>query len=339
MEAQHIDTAYLWLCHRRQHYPDNADIWHLRFHWQSERERILDALRQSSYRVSPLQCIHRADGTVIHLWSAADALVAKALALAIRPHLGISKRCTHIKGNGGLKGAVRAVERNSTWFRFVIRTDVKAYYESIDQSLLLTQLSAHINDRWTLNLLSQFIGRTVEHGGLYRDIRRGIGRGSPLSPLFGAVYLQELDAALEPRDVFYVRYMDDILVMARTRWQLRRAIAVLNGVLGRLKLSKHPDKTSIGYIARGFDFLGYRFSRNRLQLARKTLDNMRSTLSRLYEQKKADPQRSAYLGAYLRRWRGWARGGLCEISVDLAVRARSCEPKKGLLWNNRRSIA
>lgn len=29
-----------------------------------------------------------------------------------------------------------------------------------------------------------------------------------------------------------------------------------------------------------------------------------------YEKKKTDPERSACLGAYYRRWRGWVRGGL-----------------------------
>ena len=319
IESHHLDTAYQWLCQQRRHYPDNADIWHLRFHWQAERERILGELRQRRYRVSPLQPIRKADGTVIHLWSAADALVAKALAMAIAPLLGISKRCTHTKGNGGLKGAVRAVQRNSPRFRFFIRTDVKAYYESIDQHLLLAQLATWIKDRRAMNLLSQFIGRTVEYGGVYRDIRRGIGRGSPLSPLLGALYLDAVDRAMTRRGLFYVRYMDDILVMARTRWHLRKAIKTLNRGLEELRLSKHPDKTSIGRIERGFDFLGYRFSRGRLQLACTTLDNMRSTLHRLYEQKNADPQRSAILGTYLRRWRGWATGGLGAMAPDLSA--------------------
>jgi hypothetical protein len=36
---------------------------------------------------------------------------------------------------------------------------------------------------------------------------------------------------------------------------------------------KHPDKTFIGRIERGFDFHGYRFTRAGLSLARKTVQN------------------------------------------------------------------
>ena len=54
--------------------------------------------------------------------------------------------------------------------------------------------------------------------------------------------------------------MDDILILAPSRWQLRRAIATMNGVLADLGLEQHPDKTTIGPVARGFDFLGYTYS-------------------------------------------------------------------------------
>ena len=50
--------------------------------------------------------------------------------------------------------------------------------------------------------------------------------------------------------------MDDILILAPTRWQLRRAVKTVNATLGALSLEKHPDKTFIGRIERGFDFLG-----------------------------------------------------------------------------------
>ena len=51
--------------------------------------------------------------------------------------------------------------------------------------------------------------------------------------------------------------MDDVLVLAPTRWKLRRAVKAVNEVLGSLRLEKHPDKTYVGRIEKDFDFLGY----------------------------------------------------------------------------------
>ena len=67
-----------------------------------------------------------------------------------------------------------------------------------------------------------------------------------LSPLLGALYLQVLDERLGQGEAYYVRYMDDILVLTRTRWQLRRAVRTMNRTFAELKLSQHPDKTFIG---------------------------------------------------------------------------------------------
>ena len=53
-------------------------------------------------------------------------------------------------------------------------------------------------------------------------MRRGIALRSPLSPLLGALYLLPLDRAMAKLDVEYVRYMDDWLITAPRRWQLRR---------------------------------------------------------------------------------------------------------------------
>ena len=63
---------------------------------------------------------------------------------------------------------------------------------------------------------------------------------------------------------FYVRYMDDWVVLAPTRWALRRAINATYQVMAELKVEKHPEKTFVGRVAKGFDFLGYSLSGSRL---------------------------------------------------------------------------
>jgi Reverse transcriptase (RNA-dependent DNA polymerase) len=120
----------------------------------------------------------------------------------------------------------------------------------------------------------------------------------------------ELDRHLTATGLFYIRFMDDILVLAPTRWKLRRAIRVVNEVLGALGLEKHPDKTFIGHIERGFDFLGYAFSRGALRVAQQTLNNHASRLHRLYERPKTTPTWAVCLDAYVTRWMRWCRSGL-----------------------------
>ena len=44
-----------------------------------------------------------------------------------------------------------------------------------------------------------------------------------------------------------------------TVWKFKKAVLVLNETFSELKLQKHPDKTLMGRIEKGFDFLGYHF--------------------------------------------------------------------------------
>ncbi len=106
-------------------------------------------------------------------------------------------------------------------------------------------------------------------------------------------------------DVRYMRYMDDILILAKTRWKLKKAIRVLNQTFDELKLEKHPDKTVIGRTEKGFDFLGYHISPEGLSLAKKTVENFISRATRLYEQEPEGGLTSHRLGVYVKRWVRW----------------------------------
>ncbi len=107
-----LDTAYDWLCRRRRAYPADADVWSFRQVWAQEKDKLKAALASGRFRFGLLTRITLADGEDIDLWSARDALVLKALAIVLAKHLPISTRCTHVKGHGGAKAAVRRVVRD-----------------------------------------------------------------------------------------------------------------------------------------------------------------------------------------------------------------------------------
>jgi RNA-directed DNA polymerase len=208
------------------------------------------------------------------------------------------------------KSAVRQVYDHLPANSFVFRTDVKSYYASIDHVALIDRLARHIKDNAILDLLVQYMRRTSERGGWFWEFERGISLGCPLSPLMGAFFLHELDERLARSGLFYVRFMDDILVLAPSRWKLRGAIKAVNEVLQSLWLEKSPDKTSIGKIERGFDFLGYHFSHEGLRAAKATIQKFVERVSRLYEQEREGRVSPSALGNYVRCWNGWLKSGL-----------------------------
>ncbi len=92
------------------------------------------------------------------------------------------------------------------------------------------------------------------------------------------------------------------------------------------ELEKHPDKTLIGRIEKGFDFLGYHFGPDGLGVARATIEKFIKRASRLYEQERERPDGPSALGMYVRRWKGWVKGGLKDLRACEAVFPASAHP-------------
>ncbi|QDU10182.1 reverse transcriptase/maturase family protein [Gimesia aquarii] len=226
-----------------------------------------------------------------------------------------NRSCYHLAGHGGAKRAVRDVAVQVKSSSFVFRTDVKSYYASIDHEILFAQLKKHVSDPRLLDILWQYMKRTIYDGGLYEDVAVGIPLGCPLSPLMAALYLKPIDDAMAETGLFYARFMDDWVELAPTRWKLRAVIRTVNQILAKLKVDQHPDKTFIGRISRGFDFLGYRFQSDGLiGVARKTIIRFVERATWLYEQG-ADLDR---IGKYVRLWLKWVNSGIDSACISLA---------------------
>jgi hypothetical protein len=78
----------------------------------------------------------------------------------------------------------------------------------------------------------------------------------------------------------------------------------------RTPLTNELWMTSDWGIARGFDLLGYHFGVGLLQLAEATIERFVAHATLLYEQGRMERADAPQLGTYVRRWRGWAGGGL-----------------------------
>jgi hypothetical protein len=98
-----------------------------------------------------------------------------------------------------------------------------------------------------------------------------------------------------------------------TRWKLRAAIRIVNETLNILRIDKHPGKTFIGKVERGFNFLGYFLKPGILRVAWETLQRFTQRISQLYEQGaevgsvRADEDR---IGEYVRHWLRWVWAGV-----------------------------
>ena len=59
-----LRQAQEWLCQQRKNYHFHSDVWHLRYNWEEEKEKLLVELRQGTYRFNAVQVYHLPDKTI-----------------------------------------------------------------------------------------------------------------------------------------------------------------------------------------------------------------------------------------------------------------------------------
>jgi hypothetical protein len=223
----------------------------------------------------------------ISLCGALDMLALKLIALTLAQLMAdhLPKTCYHVKGSGGLKHAVRLTKAAAHHHTYVVRADIKGYYESIRFDVLMHIISTVVKHPILLTLIEKALHRTEVQGGVYYGYhQKGIPKGSPLSPILGAIALLPLDQAMGQRNnIFYARFMDDWIVFTKSKTALRRIIKLTHDTLRQIHLTLHPTKTYIGKIAHGVNFLGYFVDHHRLLPSKETLRRFHERAVVLYE--------------------------------------------------------
>ncbi len=101
--------------------------------------------------------------------------------------------------------------------KYVIRTDIKSFYESIPQK----KLRGKINGDYLLSVKTkQFINNTLDSyneitGQKDLDSAKGVPRGVGFSAYLSELFMRKIDNKLKklPDVVYYARYVDDIIVL------------------------------------------------------------------------------------------------------------------------------
>ncbi|WP_261437494.1 hypothetical protein [Serratia proteamaculans] len=104
--------------------------------------------------------------------------------------------------------------------------------------------------------------------------------------------------------------MDDFIIFTRTRWHARRALKRLLSALTREDYEAHPDKTQLGRIEKGFDWLGLWFAEKSIHISPRAKQNHRDRCARLYEQGSESIGPSGKNGGLTPSapWVGWNNG-------------------------------
>lgn len=196
------------------------------------------------------------------------------------------------------KGTTFAIKRLEKFLRneyikekdnniFFLKCDIKKYFQSIDHIILtnlLKKIDFSSDEIW---MIEKLINEQPN------DAKKGLPLGNQSSQWFALFYLNVIDRYIKEdlKIKGYVRYMDDMILIHRSKKYLQYALTgIKNKCQNELNLQLN-EKTQIGTVKNGIDFLGYRHilnedgsitrrlrasSKQRLKRHLKTLEKLRS---------------------------------------------------------------
>ena len=162
------------------------------------------------------------------------------------------------------KGTHRAVRRlqtfcnkasaNNTRDVYVLKCDVRKYFDSVDHHRLMLMAKRVIKDQGVLGLMGEVLQ------SLDRIKCVALPLGNVTSQLFANLYLNQLDRFIKHtvRGKYYIRYCDDFVIIQNSLKAAESLIPPIKIFLEKyLALSLHPQKINIRTYRQGVDFLGY----------------------------------------------------------------------------------
>ena len=147
------------------------------------------------------------------------------------------------------------VSKNHTKTVWVLKCDIRKFFASIDQIVLLNIVKDYVSDKEIVKLIEKIVGS-------FHSTRTGVGLplGNLTSQLLVNIYMNKFDQWMKHKmkTKYYIRYADDFVILSADRDYLLEFIPKIADFLEEeLKLSLHPNKVFIKTLASGVDFLGW----------------------------------------------------------------------------------
>ena len=232
---------------------------------RAELERLATLIGGGEYQAQPLRVYERKIGDrrrVFAVPTVRDRVAQRAALEVLRRKLDADQSeasFAYRKGRSWL-GALRLVEEcrdlGLTW---VVRADIRNYFESIDHDLLEQRLCRSVNSSDMVALIMGWVKAPMlgDNGLIERST--GVPLGAPISAALANHFLADFDSAINGEWGVLVRYADDLVVACPQRdWAYKAGGRVLDE-LAALRLEHHPDKSYIASFDSGFSFLGWNF--------------------------------------------------------------------------------
>ena len=263
--AHHIDLEWMrhaWDLTRKDGAVgiDGVDADQYALDLEGNLTRLLDAFKAGTYRAPPVRRVQLPKAgsrktRPIGIPTLEDKVLQRAVVMVLeciyeQDFADVSLR---FRPGRSAHGALEQFRSSATAMRggWVIDADIQGFFDALDHAQLRKFLDRRVRDGVLRRAIDKWLKAGVLDGDRLVRSSTGSPQGGVISPLLANVYLHYVldewfENEVRPRmrgTIDLVRYADDFLIIARSRADVDRVVAVLPKRLNRFGLTLHPTKT------------------------------------------------------------------------------------------------
>jgi RNA-directed DNA polymerase len=239
-----------------------------------------------------------------------DRLIQTSLQQVLTPIFDpqFSERSFGSRPGRSAHGALRQVQADAcAGYRIAVDLDLEKFFDRVPQDILMVCVARRVADQRVLSLLGRYLRAGVMVDGIMQPTPWGTPQGGPVSSLLANILLDDLDQELERRGHHFVRYVDDVLIVVRSRRAAERMKASITRYLtGVLQLSVNEQKSQVANLDQCV-FLGFTFRGSKLRWSDEAYADLQHRLRQLTGRSwgVSMQYRLLQLRQYLRGWMGY----------------------------------
>jgi RNA-directed DNA polymerase len=253
---------------------------------KTEWLRIKESLLNGSYKPTPVKEVRipkPAGGErKLGIPIVKDRLIQQAIAQTLMKYIDESFEDTSYGFRPGRSAKQAVLEARKHAFRgweVIIDIDLEAFFDTINQDRLMSELKKKISDQRVLNLIRRYLNSGIMTTLGREEKAEGVPQGGPLSPLLSNIYLDALDKEVTKRGHKYVRYADDCKIFVRTERAGKRVKeSIRKFIEKKLKLRVNEKKSGV---SKDGQILGFVVSKRSIEIMPKALKRFKDKIREL----------------------------------------------------------
>ena len=189
-------------------------------------------------------------------------------------------------GRDGKDAITKVKEYAEQGYTHAVALDLSKYFDTLNHEKLLNILRRNVKDERVIQWIKRYLKSGVMENGVVMETEEGSPQGGNISPLLANIYLNEFDQEYQRRGVAFVRYADDIVLLAKSERAARRLLETI----------------------RNFKFLGFTLGKNGkgiyIRVHGKSWKKMKSKLKELSSRRSCQSIRPSLekIKVFMRGW-------------------------------------